>query len=172
MTATTHITVSCLITTLTVQTSSGGLKRYAIVTGVSLLSHFLLDLLPHGFIAKPTTLFRKLWPTLLELLPGPIMLVAAISLFGNGMLFVSAAFFSILPDIITTLYYKRKHLVSSFAPLLYLHILHRMVHWFETEHPDGSCSYRFPRFPLLAGEVLFICCVLFCLWKQSPTQPF
>ena len=170
MTSTTHISVSCLITTLTLQTASGDLKRYAIVTGVSLLSHFILDLLPHGFIAQPTTLFRKLWPTLFELLPGPIMLFAAISLFGNGMFFLSAALFSILPDIITTLYYKRKHLISGFLPLLYLHILHRKVHWFETDHPDGSCSYRFPRFPLLVGEALFVCCVLLFLLQQSPTE--
>ena len=172
MTATTHITVSCLITTLTVQTASGELQRYAIVTGVSLLSHFILDLLPHGFIAKPNTLFRKLWPTLLELLPGPIILLGAISLFGNGMLFLSAAFFSVLPDIITTLYYQRKHLISSVAPLLYLHILHRKVHWFETEHPDGSCSYRYPILPLLAGEALFMCCVLLVLLKQGPAELF
>ena len=172
MTATTHITVSCLITTVTIQSVPGGLKRYVIATGLSLLSHFILDLLPHGFIAKPTTLFRKLWPTLLELLPGPVMLVAVISLCGNGKLFVSAAFFSILPDIITTLYYTKKYFVSSFAPFLYLHILHRMVRWFETEHSDGSCSYRFPRFPLLAGEAFLFCCVLFCLLKQSPRELF
>jgi hypothetical protein len=172
MTATTHITVSCLITTLTVQTASGDLKRFAIVTGLSLLSHFILDLLPHGFIAKPTTLFRKLWPTLLELLPGPVILLTAISLFGNGLLYLSAALFSVLPDIITTLYFTRKHLVSPVAPLLYLHILHRKVHWFETEHPDGSFSYRYPNLPLLAGEALFTCCVVFALLKQSPTVWF
>ena len=172
MTATTHITVSCLITSLTVQTASGELQGYALVTGLSLLSHFILDLLPHGFIAKPNTLFRKLWPTLLELLPGPIILVGAISLLGHGMLFLSAALCSVLPDIITTLYYQKKHLVSSVAPLLYLHMLHRKVHWFETEYPDGSCSYRYPILPLLAGEALFMCCVLFVLLKQSPSDLF
>lgn len=172
MTATTHITVSCLITSLTVQTASGELQKYAIVTGLSLISHFILDLLPHGFIAKPNTLFRKLLPTLLELFPGPIIIAGAVSLFGSGMLFLSAAFFSVLPDLITTLYYQRKHLVSSVAPLLYLHMLHRKVHWFETENPDGSCSYRYPILPLLAGEALFMCCLLFVLLKQGPTELF
>ena len=135
MTATTHITVSCLITTLTVQTASSDLQLFAIVTGVSLLSHFILDLLPHGFIAKPTTLFRKLWPTLLELLPGPLILVAAISLFGNGIFFLSAAFFSVLPDIITTLYYKRKQLVSSVA---LLHIFPSVHRFRLTSGPFGA----------------------------------
>ena len=172
MTATTHITVSCLVTTLTFQTTTDNLYRFSIVTGVSLLSHFVLDLLPHGFIAKPTTLFKKLWPTLLELLPGPLILLAAIFLFGNGILFLSAAFFSILPDLVTTLYYTRKHLVSSSPPLLYLHILHRKVHWFETEHPDGSVSYRYPNLPLLAVEGLFTCCAVFALLKQGPSVRF
>ena len=166
MTATTHITVSCLVTTLTIQTTTDNLYRFSIVAGLSLVSHFILDLLPHGFIAKPETLFKKLWPTLLELLPGPLILFAAISLFGNGPLFIIAVFFSVLPDIITTLYYTRKHLVSWFPPLLYLHSLHRKVHWFETEHPDGTCSYRYPNLPLLAGEALFAFCVAIFLFKQ------
>ena len=164
MTATTHISVSCLITTLTVQTVTNDLQRFSIVAGLSLLSHFMFDLLPHGFIAQPTTLFRKLWPTLLELVPGPLMLVVAIFLFGNGILFQTAAFFSVLPDIITTLYYRNQRLISSVAPFFYLHLFHRKVHWFETEHPDGTCSYRYPRLPLLAGEALFTCCVVIALF--------
>jgi len=167
MTATTHIAVSCLITTLTIQTTSNDLQRFVLVSGASLLSHFLLDLIPHGFIAKPTTIFKKLWPTVVELLPGPLILLAALSLYDNVMLFVCASFFGILPDIITTVYYKRRQLIASVPPLLYLHLLHRKIHWFETENPDGSCSYRFPPLPLLAGEGVFMLTIVFALFKQS-----
>jgi hypothetical protein len=83
------------------------------------------------------------------------------------MLFMCASFFGILPDIITTVYYKRRQLIASVPPLLYLHLLHRKIHWFETEHPDGSCSYRFPPLPLLAGEGVFMLTIVFALFKQS-----
>jgi hypothetical protein len=73
----------------------------------------------------------------------------------------------VLPDIITTLYYTRKHLVFSVPPLLYLHKLHRKVHWFETEHPDGTCSYRYPNLPLLAAEALFTCWVAMVLFNNG-----
>ena len=172
MTATTHIAVSCLITTLTIQTISNDPQRFVIVAGASLLSHFLLDLIPHGFIAKPTTLFKKLWPTVIELLPGPVILITAILLYDNMLLFLCASFFGVLPDLITTVFYKRRQLIASAPPLLYLHFLHRKVHWFEIEHPDGSCSYRFATLPLLAGEGIFMCGIVFALFKGSGNLSF
>jgi hypothetical protein len=103
-------------------------------------------------------------PTLAEEVPGPLLLIAAVWLFDNGLLFVLASSFGILPDVITTVYYKKKRMVS--IPLLpYIHTLHRRVHWFETQHPDGSFSCRFPNKVLLAGEALFTCCILFALFR-------
>jgi hypothetical protein len=164
MTTTTHIAASCFITVLIIPSPIDDLHKAVIVSAGALFAHFVLDALPHGFIAKPSTLFKETLPTLAELVPGPLLLIAAVWLFDNGLLFVLASSFGILPDVITTVYYKKKRMVS--IPLLpYIHTLHRRVHWFETQHPDGSFSCRFPNKVLLAGEALFTCCILFALFR-------
>jgi hypothetical protein len=86
-------------------------------------------------------------------------------LFDNALLFFLAASFGIFPDVISTLYYKKKKRILSIPLLPYIHTIHRGVHWFETEHPDGSCSSRFPNKVLLLGEALFTCGILFALFR-------
>ena len=162
MTTTTHIAVSCFITALSIPSPVDNSLKAVIVSAGALFAHFLLDAVPHGFIAKPATLFKEIIPTLAELVPGPLVLITAIWLFGNPLLFLLAASFGILPDVISTLYYKKKNSILSIPLLPYIHALHRRVHWFETEHPDGSCSCRFPTTLLLAGEALFTCCYTVC----------
>ena len=164
MTTTTHIAVSCFITALIIPSPVDDSHKAVIVSAGALFAHFLLDAFPHGFIAKPTTLFKETLPTLAELVPGPLILIAAVWLFDNALLFIAASSFGILPDVITTVYYKKKRMVS--IPLLpYIHTLHRRVHWFETEHSDGTCSCRIPTILLLAGEALFTCALLFALFR-------
>lgn len=164
MTTTTHTAVSCFITALIIPSPIDDSHKAVIVSAGALFSHFLLDALPHGFIAKPTTLFKETLPTLAELVPGPLILIAAVCLFDNALLFIAASSFGILPDVITTVYYKKKHMVA--IPLFsYIHTLHRRVHWFETEHADGMFSCRIPTALLLAGEALFTCCLLFALFR-------
>ena len=45
-----------------------------------------------------------------------------------------------------------------------IHRLHRKVHWFETDHPDGTVSYRFPNRPMLAHEYVLIISLLLALF--------
>ena len=165
MTTTTHIAVSCFITALIIPAPIDDLNKGVVVSAGALLAHFLLDALPHGFIAKPTTLFKETIPTLVELLPGPLILLAAVWLFNNTLLFCAASSFGILPDVITTVYYKKKKDLASIPLFSYIHTLHRKVHWFETEKPDGSFSSRFSNKVLLAGEALFTCAILFSLFR-------
>ena len=165
MTTTTHIAVSCFITALIIPSPLDDSHKAVIVSAGALFAHFLLDAFPHGFIAKPATLFKETLPTLAELLPGPLILIAAVLLFDNALLFFAASSFGILPDVITTVYYKKKKSILSIPLFSYIHTLHRRVHWFETEHPDGSCSCRFPTTLLLAGEALFTCCILVALFR-------
>jgi hypothetical protein len=165
MTTTTHIAVSCSITVCIIPSSIDDSLKAVIVSAGALCAHFLLDALPHGFIAKPTTIFKETLPTLAELVPGPLILIMVIWLFDNALLFILAASFGILPDVISTMYYKNKKRLLSIPLLPYIHTIHRRVHWFETEYPDGSCSSQFPNTVLLVGEALFTCGVLFSLFR-------
>ena len=165
MTTTTHIAVSCFITALIIPSPVDDSHKAVIVSAGALFAHFLLDAFPHGFIAKPTTIFKETLPTLAELVPGPLILIMVIWLFDNALLFILAASFGILPDVISTMYYKNKKRLLSIPLVPYIHTIHRRVHWFETEYPDGSCSSRFPNTVLLVGEALFTCGVLFALFR-------
>jgi hypothetical protein len=165
MTTTTHVAVSCFITVLIIPSPIDAIHKAVIVSAGALFAHLLLDALPHGFIVKPTTLFEEIIPTLTELVPGPLILIAAVWFFDNALLFCSASCFGVLPDVITTLYYKKKEIILSIPLFSYIHTIHRTVHWFETEHPDGSFSYRFPNTILLACEALFTCCILFAVFR-------
>lgn len=169
MTTTTHIAVSCLITVSTIQSGIDTAQKAVFVTAGSLLAHLILDIVPHGFIATPSSIFKKVVPTITELLPGPLILIAAIGFFDNAFLFLIASFFGILPDIISTLFYKRRKLVSNIPSILAIHKIHRKVHWFETEHPDGTVSYLFPNTPLLTFEAFFTVFILIILFKQNTT---
>ena len=137
----------------------------AVVAVGALCSHFLLDALPHGFIAKPASIFKEAMPTVAELVPGPLLLITVIWFFDTALLFLLATACGILPDAISTLYYKKKKTISSIPLLPYIHALHRKVHWFETDHPDGSSSSRFPNKMLLGWEALFTCGILFALFR-------
>ena len=165
MTTTTHIAVSCFITSCIIPSPIDDIHKAVIASAGALCAHLLLDALPHGFIAQPTTLFKEALPTLAELLPGPLILIAAVWRFDNALLFSLAACFGILPDVISTMYYKKKEIMESISLVLYMHTLHRWVHWFETEYPDESCSCRFPNNVTLACEALFTCCILFALFR-------
>ena len=148
------------------------MQKIIAVTGGSLLAHFVLDIVPHGFIATPSTLFKKVVPTIAELTPGPIILIAAIGLFDNTFLFLIASFFGILPDMVTILFYKRRELISGIPFLLSIHKIHRKVHWFESENTDGTVSLPFPNTLLLTFEVFFIFFIVTVLFKQNITYCF
>ena len=167
MTTTTHVAASCLITAFTIQSGMDAVQKAAVVTTGSLLAHLILDIVPHGFIATPSTIFKKVLPTITELLPGPLIMIIAIWFFDNAFLFLIASFSGILPDIITTLFYKNKKLLLNIPPILAIHKIHRKVHWFETEHADGTVSYRFPNTPILVFEALFTVFILIILFTQT-----
>ena len=169
MTTTTHITASCLITVLAIKSGLDSIEKLLVVALASFVAHLIIDLIPHGFIADPSTIFKKIMPTLLELAPGPVILLLAIAAFGNPILFCWSAAFGILPDIVTTLVWKNRGLVSQLPGVSAINRLHRKVHWFETDHPDGTVSYRFPNRPMLALESLFIIFLLLVLFiKLKP----
>jgi len=154
MTPTTHIASACLLTAGMLHAGAGAGTTFAVLTLGSLALHFLLDCIPHGFITTPWTICKKFGATAAELIPGPLILAGAILAFGHPFLFLLAAGFSLLPDICSTLVWKRG-MGSALPPVRALHRLHRNVHWFETDHPDGSVTHMFPNKPLLAAEA---CC--------------
>ncbi len=166
MTTTTHITSSCIVTVLAVKSGIDTAEKFLIVACASFAAHLLLDIIPHGFIAEPHTIFKKLIPTLLELGPGSVILAVAICVFDHPVLFLWAAGFGILPDIVSTLIWKDGKRYSSFPGFLLIHRMHRTVHWFQTNNPDGSVSYRFPVQPLLAFEAALIIFFLVFLFKS------
>lgn len=147
-------------------------QKVAVVTVGSLLAHLLLDIVPHGFIATPATIFKKVVPTIIDLIPSLLILVAAIGFFNNAFLFLIASFFGLLPDIITTLFYKKSKLLLHIPSILAIHKIHRKVHWFETEHTDGTFSYLFPNPPLLVFEAFFTVFISIILFKQTTTDCF
>lgn len=156
MTPTTHIASSCLLTAAMVHSGADEAAVLVVLSLGSLALHFLLDCIPHGFITTPWTIFKKFMPTAVELAPGPLLLAASILVFGHPLLFVLAAVLSLLPDLCSTLVWKHS-MGSTLYPVRVLHRLHRLVHWFETDNPDGSVTHLFPNGPLLAIEA---CCVV------------
>jgi hypothetical protein len=167
MTPTTHIASSCLLTTIMMRSGAGDAVVLTVLSVGSLALHFLLDCIPHGFIATPWTIFKKFKPTVIELVPGPLILAAAILIFGHPWLFLLAAAFSLLPDICSTLVWKDKRFAGIY-PLRIVHRLHRLVHWFETDNPDGSVSHLFSNGPLLVFEACCVVLMLGCLSIFAP----
>jgi hypothetical protein len=167
VTTTTHVAASCLITICAVRSGQGPATQALAASTAALLAHLALDMLPHGFVATPQTIFKKIGPTLAELLPPIIILGTAVVLFGQAHLFLTTAFFGLLPDIVSTLYYKRREFVSASLLLLTIHRLHRKAHWFEAEGADGRVVRRFPNAPLLSIEALLASSLfLALLWIQ------
>ena len=164
MTPTTHVASSCLITVVTLHSGLDNVQKIVTVAGSSLLLHLILDILPHGYIVTPATIFKKIVPTIVETLPPPVILITAICLFDNAFLFLTASFFGILPDIITTLFYKRREMMLRVPYILFIHKIHRKVHWFETEHADGTVSFLFPNVFLLVCEAFFIIIIITVLF--------
>ncbi len=169
MTSTTHVSSSCLIAVVTLQSGLDNVQKIVTVAGSSLLLHLILDILPHGYIATPATIFKKVVPTIVEMLPPPLILIAAIWLFDNAFLFLTASFFGILPDIISTLFYKRREMIVRIPYIVFIHKIHRKVHWFETEHADGTVSFLFPNVFLLVCEAFFIVIIVTALFRQTIT---
>jgi hypothetical protein len=169
MTTTTHITASCLITALAIKSGLNPVEKLLAVAAASLVSHYIIDLIPHGFVAVPNTLFKKFIPTFFELAPGPVILLFAMAMFGSPLLFLWAAVFSVIPDVVTTLTWKGNDRVVKVPGLSLIHRLHRKVHWFETDHPDGTVSYLFPNRPMLTVEALLVTVLLLILFvKLNP----
>jgi hypothetical protein len=166
MTTTTHISSACIISVLAIKSGIDTVEKFLIVACASFVAHLMLDTIPHGFIAEPHTIFKRILPTLLELGPGPVILIFAIYVFGNPVLFLWAAGFSILPDIASTLIWKNQERFSSVPGFPLIHRIHRTVHWFEIDNSDGSVSYLFPGRPLLAVECVLILSFLFVLFKS------
>jgi hypothetical protein len=167
MTTNTHISAACVIAVLTAKSALGYGEQLLVVAAAALASHYI-DLIPHGFVAHPDTIFKKFTPTLLELSPGPVILFFAVAMFGQPLLFLLAAGFSILPDIVTTLTWKGNDRIVKVPGLSLIHWLHRKVHWFETDHPDGTVSYLFPNRPMLALECVLIISLLLALFGGLP----
>jgi hypothetical protein len=166
MTTTTHISSACIITVLAIKSGIDTAEKLLIVACASFVAHLMLDIIPHGFIAEPHTIFKKIIPTLLELGPGLMIVFFAIYVFGNPVLFLWAAGFGILPDIASILIWLNQKRFSSVPGFPLIHRIHRTVHWFQTDNPDGSVSYLFPVRPLLAVEAVLILSFLFLLFKS------
>jgi hypothetical protein len=164
MTTNTHITASCVIAALAIQSGLGPGEKLLVVAAASLASHFIIDLIPHGFIAHPDTIFKKFIPTFFELAPSLVILLFAMAAFGSPLLFLWAAGFSIIPDIMTILAWKDNNWILQIPGLSLLHWMHRKVHWFETDHPDGTVTYLFPNRPMLAIEALLVTSLLLVLF--------
>jgi hypothetical protein len=164
MTSTTHVTASCVITATAIQWDISDLQKFILVTLAAFIAHFIFDIAPHGYIATPHTLFKKILPTTVELFPGPLILLGSNVLFGNPFLFMSASLCGVLPDIVTVLFYKQKEMISSAPPLRMVHSAHRKIHWFETEHPDGTVTFPFPNGILLTLELLLIIFLVIILY--------
>jgi hypothetical protein len=164
MTPTTHVASSCLITVVTLQSGLDNAQKIVTVAGTSFLLHLILDIFPHGYIATPSTIFKKVVPTIVEMLPPPFILITAICLFDNAFLFLTASFFGILPDIISTLFYKKREVIARIPYFVFIHKIHRKVHWFETEHSDGTVSFLFPNVFLLVCEAFFIIIIVTILF--------
>jgi len=137
------------------------------LSGGSLLLHFALDIIPHGYIATPQTIFKKAVPTILEIVPGPIILLVSTLLFGSPLLFVVASFFGMLPDLVTTFYSSKRALAKEIPFIVPIHSLHRKLHWFEKDHGGGSYTFMFPKIPLLFFEALFLSCLLVVLFSGT-----
>ena len=163
MTPTTHIVSACLLTTVVLHSGAGEKTTLSVLTIGSLALHFLLDLVPHGFITTPWTIFKKCVPTAVELIPGPLILSGAILAFGHPAFFLVASAFSLLPDLCSTLVWKHG-IGSRLYPVRVLHRLHRKVHWFETDHPDGSVTHMFPNRPLLVAEACWAALIVGALF--------
>jgi hypothetical protein len=164
MTPTTHVASSCLIAVATLHSGLDNVQKVVTVAGSSFILHLILDILPHGYIATPATIFKKIVPTIVEMLPPPLILITAIWLFDNAFLFLTASFFGILPDIISTLFYKRREMIARIPYFMFIHKIHRKVHWFETEHADGTVSFLFPNVFLLVCEAFFIIIIITVLF--------
>jgi hypothetical protein len=164
VTPTTHIAAACVLTVAAVRLDIDPVARYGLAAAGSLLLHLLLDIVPHGFIATPQTIFKKWMPTILEVLPGPLILGFAVWRHGQPLLFALAAFCAILPDIITTLRGWNRRLTAMVPCAQALHMLHRRLHWFEEDRPDGTTRFRFPNRPLLCMEGVFLAAVLALLY--------
>jgi len=164
MLPTTHIAASCLLTAYTINSETGTFSELMILSGGSLLLHFALDVIPHGYIATPETIFKKPIPTIIEILPGPFILLISMLTFKSSLLFVWAAFFGIIPDLVATLYTSNRGLAEKIPLVVPIHRLHRFIHWFETDLADGGYSFMFPKNPLLVCEILFLACLVVALF--------
>ena len=164
MLPTTHIAASCLLTAYTINSDTGTFPQLMILSGGSLLLHFALDLIPHGYIATPETIFKKTLPTIIEVIPGPVILLISILKFKSPLLFILAAFFGILPDLVATLYNSNRDLAKKIPFIVSIQGLHRRVHWFEKDLEDGGYSFMFSKNPLLVFETLFLACLVMVLF--------
>ena len=167
MLPTTHIAASCLLTAYTINSDTGTFSQLMILSGGSLLLHYAIDIIPHGYITIPDTIFKKLIPTILEIVPGPLILMASIMIFGNPLFFILASFFGILPDLFTTLYVSHRGLAEKIPFVVPIHSLHRKLHWFEEDHGDGCYTFMFPKNPLLVCEALFLICLVVVLFSGT-----
>jgi len=164
MLPTTHIAASCLLTAYTLHSGMDTFPQVLVLSGGSLLLHYTLDVVPHGYIATPDTIFKKLIPTLIEIIPGPLILLASILVFGHPLFFIPAAIFGMLPDLVTTLYAANRGLAEKIPFAVPIHSLHRKLHWFEIDNADGSYTFMFPKNPLLVCEALFLTCLVVVLF--------
>jgi len=80
------------------------------------------------------------------------------------MLFILAAFFGILPDLVATLYNFNRGLAEKIPFIVSIQRLHRRVHWFEKDLEGGGYSFMFPKNPLLVCEALLLVCLVMVLF--------
>jgi hypothetical protein len=60
--------------------------------------------------------------------------------------------------------WKGNHRIAKVPGLSLIHWLHCKVHWFETDHPDGTVSYLFPNRPMLVLEYVLVISLLLALF--------
>lgn len=167
MLPTTHIAASCLIAAGIDGAGLGTGWSWGLAVAGGFSAHLALDLVPHGFIATPDTMFRKFWPTVAEIVPALAVLGWGLLRFGSPLLCLVTVAAGLAPDVVTGLRAKCPGLVDSWAPVRAVHVLHRSVHWFEKDLPDGTVQFRFPPVPLLAIEAIFLAGVI-CFMAVLP----
>lgn len=160
MLPTTHIAVSCLIAAGIDAAALGPGWSCGLAVAGGFSAHLALDLVPHGFIATPDTMFRKFWPTVAEIVPALAVLGWGLLRAAPPVLCMVTVAAGLAPDVVTALRAKRSGLVDGWAPARAVHVLHRRVHWFEKDLPDGTVQFRFRPVPLLAFEAVFLAGVI------------
>lgn len=148
----------------TIESGMDGLPQVLTLTGGALLLHFALDLVPHGYVATARTIFREALPTIVDTVPTLLVLIASIVTFGNPLLFLTASFFGLLPDVFSTLHVANRRLARRIPTVSFVHAVHGKIHWLPNDDPANTLPAMLQRGPLLACEGVFMLGILAVLF--------